>query len=386
MKSYNLYDKILIIFGDCGGYMIKDGNYYFYDFEKDRDKFKEVLTRYYGQEYSQQVSKKIDSMLYVPYLREEYVYYYSFCHLNKYRKDVAEEFASLSGIQELPQECYGDDGYIAELCWTGIIFGENLSIAPVAQELINNINGCRTSFAKLFGIEGDDKEVESKVLHLMGLYLTAEKNVMRDKYPCDVFDDDIKYTDNKQNQLQAYLFQLNRRLFDINEHDIAIFNSQNFEPWDAENLRSKYILYGNNITEGGLIESFCTQETNQPFAEPSDILDIYRSRLKFFKFCLGERGGFKHVSDEEVYNYKCDSYQDLLGRLIAEYQEYESTYPDMVIPEGIANQIKSLRLHFKENTMAGVKFFNMKTLAEGKHTLLVHILALLMISSLHHIG
>ena len=33
LKSYHLYDKILIIFGDCGGYMIKDGNYYFVSVE-----------------------------------------------------------------------------------------------------------------------------------------------------------------------------------------------------------------------------------------------------------------------------------------------------------------------------------------------------------------
>ena len=336
--------------------MIRDGNYSFYDLNKDKEKFKEVLTKYYGEEHRDIVSERIDRIKYVPYYREDFVYYYSFAHLNNFRDEVAEEFKKLSHLDNLPKEFFDTEGTIADLCWSGVLYGKNIEIAPVPQSFIELVNLSRSAFAKLVGISTEEQDWQNKVLNYMSLYLEAEKTVMRN-HPCDVFNDDIKFTDNKIVQLQAFLFQLSRREITCLEGDREVFNSSKFNYCDAESLASRCLLYGKDITEGGLIESFCSQELVDASKNINCMIDMYINRLKFFKLYTSTRGGFKYVTDEEIYDeVAIDDKNEFLTRLINEYQEITNEHPEWIVPNNVADGVKRMRLSFAESVMAGVKF------------------------------
>jgi len=56
--------------------MIKDGNYYYLDFEKYRSKFEDVLTRYYGEKNRDRIIHRLNKAIYVPFTKYDSVIEY----------------------------------------------------------------------------------------------------------------------------------------------------------------------------------------------------------------------------------------------------------------------------------------------------------------------
>lgn len=336
--------------------MIKDGNYHFYDFEKDKDKFKEVLTRYYGEQHRDKISQKIDRMGYVPYITEDFIYYYGFCMLNKYREEIAHTFASMIGLKDIPAEISDKDGMFSELCSTGLLFGDNIDKAPVSSALIEEVHNARQEVARILQLENDNQYDEENAMYYMAMYINAENAVMKNHSGHNVFDDIIKYTENKQNQLQAYLYFLNRQGFVLDGKDKKIFNSPDFQEVDAEWLKSKLIYFGADITEGGLLEAFCSDVYEKVDNNIDKLILLYKQRLKFIRWVMGERGGFNYIADEELYdNINVDN-EDFWYRLVKEYNEISKNNPELIIDAQLADRVRDAREAFKKSTMAGVGF------------------------------
>ena len=172
-----------------GTYMIKKGNYHYFNFDDHREKFVDIFTQYYGKQYEKTIRERLENFVYVPYMNFNYLNQYFNYYLSTFRNEIIEEYCKLSGRKDLTPEQ-------KDVVWSkgGSTFfalvneGENLVecdfLGDEKVELLNH----RTTVAKSFGIE-DEEPYPALVREARYVFQALQK--VCENHPCDVFYDMI---------------------------------------------------------------------------------------------------------------------------------------------------------------------------------------------------
>lgn len=340
--------------------MIKNGNYYFLDWEAHKDKFIEVFKEFYGEGNEQEVQDRLETTVYLPYLEPEVIYEYYGKLILDHKDELVADFRKRMGLKKVSAE-------MADMLWSSetldspitncLANGENLEqLANFDPEGVGKLLQDREKAYKLFGIDGENKLDQ---LHDVVRQLNRSIRTIEERYPCDVFRDIKKYQQNKVSALQMYLVKLAKYGIKFSDKDDDIINNPDIDFVDFTNLDCNHILFGKNIKTPGLIETFSSkyEAILQAGTDISTIEDILKARLQYYYFQNGCEDTFTYVSLDEICGRKQpkDIY-DFLERMNQELLEQSIADPESTITPQTADFIEKIRGVYADGLYSGCKF------------------------------
>ena len=188
--------------------MIKEGNYHYFDFARHRDKFEDIFADYYGREHLDTIKKRMDSVVYVPYMNFDHVNDYFNHRLDLFRDEILAEYSRLSEFKSLTdtqKDIVWKDG--GSLLFAFCKDGDNLKDCDHLGEEKDERLGDRILAAKEFGIY-DENPYEFIAQQARYLFKAIEK--VCEDHPCDAFKDMISAIKLRNSALQKYLLFVNK--------------------------------------------------------------------------------------------------------------------------------------------------------------------------------
>lgn len=345
--------------------MIENGNYDFFDYEKHKDKFVDSFAQVYGEEHRGEISRRLDTVQYIPYIEPNVVYEYYNQLLNIHSDEIIHEFKKLMGLRRVPRE-------MADIIWSeeeldsplvnSIVFGTN--IEDMAQftgmkKDLDKVLAVREKAYELFGLDGEDKfERLQDVVRKLNNAMTIVGN----RYPCDVVKDIKRYQENKVTSLQMFLTKLSKHGFPFTDKDREILAKPDFDFVDATNLDCNLILFNRNIGKPGLSYYFTTQNQNLCIngSTPENIETILKGRLQYWALNLEEgSNAFKYVSQDEIMgDTKPRDIMDFIYRMERELNTLAETYYEDEFNFSCewADLIENLRQAYADGIYSGCRF------------------------------
>jgi len=332
--------------------MIKDGNYYYLNFDEHKEKFIDVFTEYYGSEFAETIRNRINSITYVPYMKFDYVSSYYGKLMDKYKDEIIAEFKKISGhdVKKEDEDLIWKDG--GSSIFASEIDGHNLENCDFLFEVKNEYLAIRDKVTTALGLDKSADLVEQfkcEARNLKKALAEVEK-----RHPCQVFNDVERGIRNRNDSLQKFLVNVNKYFLNLSEHDIELINSPNFDTYDREDLNSKYLMFGTTIEEPGLIKYF-TSESEETIknGDIDDKITINEGRVRFMALNSGYEH-LKHVTIDELYGKtEIKDKDDYLKRLIQEQINIAQIEPEGLIPPAVADKVEECRLVFSRNLYVG---------------------------------
>ena len=228
--------------------MIKDGNYYYLNFDEHKEKFIDVFTEYYGSEFAETIRNRINSITYVPFMKFDYVSSYYGKLMDKYKDEIIAEFKKISGhdVKKEDEDLIWKDG--GSSIFASEIDGHNLENCDFLFEVKNEYLTIRDKVITALGLDKSADLVEQfkcEARNLKKALAEVEK-----RHPCQVFNDLERGIRNRNDSLQKFLVNVNKYFLNLSEHDIELINSPDFDTYDREDLNSKYLMFGTLIGAG----------------------------------------------------------------------------------------------------------------------------------------
>ena len=359
--------------------MIINGNYKFIDFESLKPKFINAFTKYYGEIYRKDITDRINKIKYFPYHSISFVsdYYNQFINV-LHREELCGIFFESIGVDRTPEledlimtKNYDENPEIFMAVCGGYDVENCMALTREGREYIVEL---RNQIREAFDIPGDDYEVYIEIEKLYKKYVQAEREVgMRHK--CDVVEDVEQFTKNSIEAMREYLRQAKDIGYDVTFDDIAIVTKDNYTPNDSYALRSRHLLFGDELMEKGTIAAF-TSENNEKLKNGSEYekTNIIMDRIKYLDAFHTK---FKYIDQDELYEpTDDDTFKD---RLYQEY-EYQKTMPVEVqyvdyfnynleqikknykkgqfFPTEMADKLEELRYNAIQEIVTDCKFYN----------------------------
>jgi len=342
--------------------MIKNGNYYFFDFDKHKDKFMDVFTEFYEDRNAEEVKKRMDTIVYIPYLEPEVIYDYYDQLMNEHKSELVKEFIHLMGIEKankkLTRLLWDDQEFYSPLVQC-IAEGNNLEVMPIENENWRDEQlQTRQEAYEVFGIEGDDAVKFTKLQDIVRTFNIAMRNI-EEKYPCDVFRDMKKYQQNKVAALQMYLIKMSKLAYPFTEKDLEIINKPDFDFVDANNLDCNNILFQRNVGNPGFYTYFTSEmdEILNKSKNPSDIEKVLMGRLKYWAINLDGCDEFEFVSYNELFGgVKPRDIDDFIERMQQELYNLSQKYPEYAPTAKSIDNIETIRKLYADGLYSGCKF------------------------------
>lgn len=343
--------------------MIEKGNYDFFDYEQHKDKFLDIFTQIYGEEHRDEISRRLDTVQYIPYIEPKVVYEYYNQLINMHSDELIHEFKKLMGLRRVPQE-------MAELIWSekdldsplvfSIVFGENLEQMKEFASYEDDIEDAlaiREKAYKIFGLEGEDKferlqDIARKVNDAM--------TIVGNRYPCDVVKDIKRYQENKVTALQMFFTKLSKIGYPFTEKDRAILAKPDIDFVDITGMDSNIILFNRNIGNPGLMYYFTTENQNLLIngASPEEVEQILKGRLQYWALNLPNgTADFQFVSGEEIMGGETPrDIMDFIRRMEREVNLIAKNYPEYNTSCEEADNVESYRKAYADGIYSGCKF------------------------------
>lgn len=351
--------------------MIKNGKYEYLDFGSHKELFKNLFTEFYGEEYRDVISKRIDSIIYFPYTDPEDVYEYYNQSMNLVSDEIIQEFKKLMGISKITSE-------MAELLWdkktmssplvSAINEGYHLETMKVDNEdTRDKIVSFREKAYEVFDLHDDNKfEVLKEIVRIFN----SAKRIVMECHDCEIMRDIKKYQQNKLTSLQGFLTKLAKMGVPFTDYDYEIITKNDFDMVDAEGLDCNHILFNHSVNNRGLAYYF-TPECDNKLLNNEDMYEvagILQKRLKFWALSLEEEENpFTYVSVDEVMgqDYSLDLY-DFISRMRIELSILEKNHPEYNYINLLAGAIEGVRESACEELYSGCQFAkNINKMHEG---------------------
>lgn len=343
--------------------MIKNGNYVYFDYEGNKDKFKDIFTQVYGEKYKDTISRRLDTVQYIPYIEPTVVYEYYNQILNSHKDEIFGAFKKFMGIKSIPKE-------MADLLWSEkdlesplvkcISEGENLATFPNQvddeinkKEMLRN----RNKAYKVFGITGKNKlEKLQNIVRLLDKSMT----LVGERHKCDVVRDIKRYQENKATSLQMYLTKLSKTGFPFTDKDREILAKPDIDFVDVHNLDCNRVLFNRNVGNPGLIWYFRSDmdEILHKAEDVPSIESILNGRMMYF--LLNDPNlpkEFEYVTGDEVFGKtKPVERIEYLNRLSRELVLIADRHPEYVLPNTLADSVEKYREAYSDGIYSGCKF------------------------------
>lgn len=343
--------------------MIKNGNYVYFDFDANKDKFKDVFTQVYGEKYRDAISRRLDTVQYIPYIEPTVVYEYYNQILNSHKDEIFGAFKKFMGLKSISKD-------MAELLWSEkdlesplvkcISEGENLANFPNQvddeinkKEMLRN----RNKAYKVFGLTGKNKlEKLQDIVRLLDKSMT----LIGERHKCDVVRDIKRYQENKATSLQMYLTKLSKTGFPFTDKDREILAKPDIDFVDVHNLDCNRVLFNRNVGNPGLIYFFRSEmdEILHKSEDVPSIEEILNGRMMYF--LLNDPNlpkEFEYVTANEVFGKtKPVERIEYLNRLSRELVLIADNHPEYVLPSMLADEVEEYRNAYADGIYSGCKF------------------------------
>lgn len=341
---------------EIGGYMIKNGNYYYLDYEAHREEFVQTLIDYYGKEHEETIRNRMDKVIYVPYMKYDNVIDYYSQFMTQHQDEIFAAFEKIRGLtltDEIKPLVWKDGG---SRCFAANFEGENLDECEffLGKEYCDEIRKARKDVCEAFGITAENPIPEIQTLCRQVKKALKE---VADKHPNQVNRDVEKFISNKNNLLQKYLTYVSKYFLSMTDRDIDIINNPDFDSYDVDNLDCRYMFFEDTIGNPGLISYFTSQSQRDAIEGTiDDKIRILRGRVKWFALNDGPQC-LKFVSQDEIFKGDIPADKEgFVGRLIKELEVQAICQPDVLMPMQIADIIENNRKFLAETQYFGCRF------------------------------
>ncbi len=387
--------------------MIKDGNYVDGIYEEIKPYVYEAFVEYYSKnagklksQVKDIVQEKLDSVDFFTFNDKEYVEEYYDKFIVKYRDEILNKFFAFMEIdrdKKSDSVFWGQDENLSEANINiALLGGKDIENSSFSRKGIEKIKNCRNTiadFCEFPKFRNKEKENFNNYKYLKTLhkkFLDCVRQVEKN-HPCDVFTDIQRTEKNNKKCLLNYLKSINESVGYLLDDDIKTINESTFDMTQVEDLVSQGIFFDTDLSEGGIIDAFTTDNCeilDDKKSSFSQRVDIMCDRLLYL-YCIDEDMKFKFFKRKDIYllkHYleKCknkEEFSKLANKIKKEY-EYQCTYcknsimntfkKDMTynekccfldrwadghfFDEELANHIRSQREHFNEVSRETLKY------------------------------
>lgn len=342
--------------------MIKNGNYEFLNFDEVKDQLVDAIVEFHEGKYKNIITEKINSIVYLPFLRPKNIYKYYNQLITKYKDEVIAEFTKLTGYPFLSPK-------ISNIVWSKeesyspllqcIQDGDSLETMPTLDpKNKEKLLQCREDLYKFFNLKGEDRFAQLQ--NLARLVKKAIKKV-EENHPCDVFNDINKYEQNKLTALQMFLTSVVKTGYSFTDKDKEIINNPNIDVIDVVNLDSYNILFNKHVGNQGLYFYF-TAECEEIINQNTDLFyveEILKGRLYFWMLMYGDEicNSFKYITMKELTEETSPKERkSIIGKLIKELDELPIEKSEMKHVCSYADVVEGCRERYTGDLYSGCKF------------------------------
>ncbi len=274
--------------------MIETGKYKWLDYEGEKSNLKNVFTAYYGEDYKDTIEERIDSIKYFPYHTYGYVREYYEKFLPCYRKEILNNFFSITGLKRtkqreevlLPEKSKTIlDSYILSYLRPEILMNK---MNEISKDVFEEQERMGKSIKSAFGLKAkDDNDFEIKVSKLRYNLGKAITKTMKEN-PCDVFDDILKVNENSKKATSEYIKYAQKLGYKFTAHDLDYIEHSKDLSSDIPTFDANGILFRNGtISEPGVIQAYTTYANNILKSKKKDatgnLATIMFERLKYMR-------------------------------------------------------------------------------------------------------
>ncbi|MBE5757908.1 MAG: hypothetical protein E7345_03140 [Clostridiales bacterium] len=334
--------------------MIVNGNYEFFNFHKHKDKFIEAFVQFYGEEYREIITYRINEINYHPFHSEEYVSYKYQEYLKTFKDEINKRLLEKYGLPKngVRENIILSDKY--KDMWICLLGGQFFESVDINEEEKQKIRDVRKLITDEFNLS-----TESETSNFLDI-LKFRKNyvdIVRDiekEYSCEVFRD-IDYYDKYYPFVIKFVERKSKEAGYLGE----IINSDTINPIEK---MSEKILFGGDITVPGLISAFTTHSNEiVDYREDknADRLFIICQRLEYLSLIGVE---LKYIDKDYIYDISTEEDVDRILKEY-EYQVYNYNIPEKFdysknfknykknykygefIPTKLADEIENIRIN-----------------------------------------
>ena len=336
--------------------MIKDGNYYFLDYEAHREDFIQILIDYYGKDKEKTIRERMDKVVYVPYMKYDNVIDYYSQSMTEHSEEIYKAFARIRGVRptkKMKELIWRDGG---SRCFAANFEGENLDDCEffLGKEYCDEIRKARAEVCEAFGITAENPVPEIQTLCRQ---VKAALRTVADRHPCQVYRDVEKFINNKNGLLQKYLTYVSKYFLSMTERDIEIINNPDFDSYDVDNLDCRYMFFEDTIGNPGLVSYFTSASQDQVMnGTMDDQIRVLTGRAKWFTLNGGPEC-LKYVKREELFGGEVPvDKEDFIIRLIDELEYQVTIQPEATMTMNVADAIETNRRFLAETQYFGCRF------------------------------
>ena len=339
-----------------GENMIKDGNYYFLDYDAHKEEFIQILIDDYGKEHEKTIRERMDKVIYVPYMKYDNVIDYYSQSMTEHSEEIYKAFARIRGIRPTKKmkELIWKDG--GSRCFAANFEGENLDDCEffLGKEYCDEIRKARAEVCEAFGITAENPIPEIQTLCRQ---VKAALRTVADRHPCQVYRDVEKFINNKNSLLQKYLTYVSKYYLSMTDRDIDIINNPDFDSYDVDNLDCKYMFFEDTISNPGFVSFFTSASQDYVMnGTMEDQIRVLAGRAKWFALNGGPEC-LKFVTSEELFSKEQPTDQeDYIIRLINELEYQVTAQPEATMTMPVADAIENNRRFLAETQYFGCRF------------------------------
>lgn len=348
--------------------MIKNGNYKWLNFDKIKPMMKQVFIEYYGDNYSDNISKIIDDITYLPMHKFDYVNEYYRAYIIKFKNEILNNFFEISKINKSDKirkamfpdniECF-DDAPI------NLIMGAECRDSVYNQIKAGIEKGELQHYKTLleaFDLDINDKsDTQCKLHHIIQNFIKAIKKVEQ-RHPCDVFTDMQTIESNFNDGMVELIKKAEELKLPVSEKDknflLVFLNNRKvvsfFDYINSLDIARDY--FDRDLQLPGLVSYFSTKyEEKLSNSKDENRYSILVNRLRYL---YNQGAQFEVVDKDEVLNFTFTNgnMQDLYKRLEKEYKIQCIKNPQLIVPQEKADLMEMKRLELLKKQYDNCKF------------------------------
>lgn len=376
--------------------MITNGNYEI-PYIGLKDYIEQAFIQFYGENNADVVKEKLGRTTVYEFDERDYLEKYYDNYILKYRDIILNKFWNKLGIKRIPaldNVIWGETPISEANINIACLGGSDITLASFSEETKKKIRKCRKDILDIFD-EKISEEIGNigsvlKVKELRKTFLESVKEIEMSR-PCDVFHDINKLDKNLKIYLVKYLQDINNKYYSLSDCDNAIINVPNFIDIDTDNLEVDGLLFDEDLSFGGIIDSFGISECEM-LADPKEDETVqllivcdrlkYLTRLSNTKFQYFEKEEILRLNDI-LLNIKDDKKFDEIADKICKEYVYQKNNPQInpalkidentqieswkqgeFIPSEISENIKDIRKFYLELSQNNLRYF--KTIAQKR--------------------
>ena len=329
------------------------GNYTFLDTRDIKGNLIDTFTEYFGEEFRETISNRLDRVIFAPYHTLEYINDYYLEYINAYQGEICYRTLDKLGIEPTPEienilRAYGG---IKDNELRDVVFYDNSLTGTVYRRIDEKK---LRPIADAFGINtGDVKKDREELVRIYRTYLSAIREVENEN-PCDVFYDTQVIDRNHIDYTRRLLKKAEELGLHISPEDKELILRNDLEMCDLLDLDCFGSLFMDSVSYPGSISYFSSaREKELEEGSPENNIFIIQHRLQYLYKNGAEPVFFTKeevMSDDFVYNVEHAQKDKILREYYYQIVVNRQLVPDAKAVDSLESYRTTLSKKMAHNT------------------------------------